>query len=215
MKESQRKIALKKEFQRKQGISASFSEASSFYKHIPNLLTVLRLLGTPLSVWFIAQNQLTIAFWIFFCVSATDWLDGYLARRWQAASKLGQILDPIADKFLIMSTYLALGFWGFIPFWLTALILLRDFLILLSGSVIVLIRRTNMNLAPNFVGKISTMIQMLFAGLLLARGSPVPSFPTSSIENNLMVFFLYSVAFFTVLSGITYARTGIKDLRKL
>ncbi len=215
MKESQRKIALKKELQRKQGVFTPSFEASSFYKHIPNLLTVLRLLGAPLSVWFIAQNQLTIAFWIFLGVSATDWLDGYLARRWQATSKLGQILDPIADKFLIMSVYLALGFWEFIPFWLTTLVLSRDFLILLSSSVIILTRRTNVNLTPTLIGKISTTVQMLFVGLLLAKGAPVLSFPTSSIENNLMIFFLYSVAFFTILSGITYARTGINALRKL
>lgn len=215
MKESQRKITLEKNLQGKQDDSDNpCPKASSFYRHIPNLLTILRLGSAPLCVWFIAQNQLTIAFWVFFGASATDWLDGYLARRWQATSKLGQILDPIADKLLIMSVYLTLGFGGFIPLWLTTLVLSRDLLILLSSIGIILGRRIKVNLAPNFIGKISTTVQMLFVGLLLARGTPVPSIPTSSIENNLMIFLSYSVAFFTILSGITYARAGINAFRK-
>ena len=216
MKGCQGKISLENDIQGKQeNHDCSPPEASSFYKHIPNTLTILRLLGTPLSVWFIAQNQLTIAFWIFFGVSATDWLDGYLARRWQVTSKLGQILDPIADKFLIMSVYLALGFWEFIPLWLTTLVLSRDLLILLSSSGIILTRKIKVNLTPSLIGKISTAVQMLFVGLILARGVPTPSIPTSSIENNLMVFLIYSVAFLTILSGITYAHAGIKAFRKL
>lgn len=213
MKKGQGKIALEKDIQAEASYSPR-SHASPFYKHIPNLLTILRLLGAPLCVWFIAQNQLAFAFWIFFTVSTTDWLDGYLARRWQVTSKLGQILDPIADKSLIMSTYLALGLWAFIPIWLTALVLSRDLLILLSSSGIILIKRIKMNLSPNLIGKISTTAQMLFVGVILARGVPIPSIPISSIENNLMVIFLYSVAFLTILSGITYACMALGAFRK-
>lgn len=215
MNKSQGKIDLEKETQGEQGNSYSpCLKAPSFYSHIPNLLTILRIVGAPLSVWFITQNQLVVAFWIFFAVSTTDWLDGYLARRWEVTSKLGQILDPIADKLLIMSVYLALGLWKFIPIWLTALVLSRDLLILLSSSSIILTKKVVMDLAPNFIGKISTTAQMLFVGFVLARGVPVPSIPTSSIENNLMVFFLYSVAFLTILSGITYARMALGAFRK-
>ncbi len=210
MKEGEGKIALKRDMQEKQ----AFPNPSPFYKYIPNLLTILRLLGAPLCIWLIAQNQLDFAFWTFFAVSITDWLDGYLARRWQATSKLGQILDPIADKSLIMSVYLALGLLAFIPIWLTALVLLRDLLILLSSSSILLMRRVKMNLAPTLIGKISTTAQMLFVGLILARGVPASFVPTSSIENILMVSFLYSVALLTVLSGIIYARMAMSVLRK-
>lgn len=215
MKEYQGKVTLGKDIQAEQEhFVSSCLNTSSFYKHCPNTLTILRLLGAPLCVWFIAHNQLTLSFWIFFAISITDWLDGYLARRWQVTSNFGQMLDPIADKFLIMSVYLALGWWTFIPIWLTALVLSRDLLILLSSCVIILMRPAKVNLAPNLIGKISTTAQMLFVGLILARGGFAPFSPTSSIENILMVSFLYSIALLTVLSGITYARMAMSTLRQ-
>lgn len=186
---------------------------SSFRKHIPNTLSILRLLGTPLSVWAIAQGELSYAFWIFFVVCVTDWLDGYLARRWQVISKLGQILDPLADKFLLISVYLALGLWGYIPLWATAIVFIRDFLILSIGSGILLSRKVNIHLTPHFMGKLSTTLQMLFIGLVLAGGDSIPSIPTSSIKSILMVSFLYGMTLTTILSGVTYARVTLRGLR--
>lgn len=215
MKECQRKISQKNNIHKKQeGSERPCCNTFSFYKCIPNLLTTLRLLGTPLCAWFIAQDQLVFAFWVFFAVSMTDWLDGYLARLWQATSKLGQILDPIADKFLIISVYLTLGLWKYIPFWLVSLVLLRDLLILLSSSGIIFATKIKLDFAPSLIGKVSTAIQMLFVGLVLARGVPISSFPTSSIGNNLMVLFLYKVALLTILSGLTYAHVAINAFRK-
>jgi len=185
---------------------------TSLHKHIPNLLTILRLAGTPLCIWFIAQNRLFAAFWVFFSVSVTDWFDGYLARRWQAISKFGQIMDPLADKCLVMTVYLGLGLWGFIPDWLVGLVLTRDLLILLCS--IVLIKKISANPGPNLMGKISTTAQMLFAGLMLARGAPLSSFAISGIVNNLMLLFLYGVALLTILSGLAYGRLAIGALRK-
>lgn len=187
---------------------------SSFYKYIPNALTILRLLGTPLTLWIIAKGELTTAFWFFFAICITDWLDGYLARRWQVTSKLGQVLDPLADKFLLISLYFALALWGFIPVWLTTLVLLRDFLILTISGGIILSQKINILLAPKFIGKMSTTLQMLFIGLVLAKGAPALSIPTPSIESILMVFFLYSVALTTILSGLTYAKAVFNAFHK-
>jgi cardiolipin synthase len=186
---------------------------SSFYKHVPNILTILRLLGTPLILWVIAKDELIAAFWIFFAICITDWLDGYLARRWQATSKLGQILDPLADKFLLLSVYLTLALFNLIPMWLTVLVVIRDFLILTIGSGIILSRNLNISLAPQFMGKISTTLQMLFIGFVLIEGIPVLSIP-SSIKDILMVSFLYSVTVTTILSGVMYAQVAFKAFRK-
>jgi cardiolipin synthase len=183
---------------------------SALYKHIPNGLTILRLLCTPLIIWAIATNHLTTAFWIFFAIGATDYFDGYLARRWKVTSRLGQILDPIADKVLLISIYLSLGLWGFIPLWLTIFVLIRDFLILAVGGTMILAHKGNMQLPPQMMGKISTTLQMLFVGLILAGGITVSSIPTSSIQSILMVLFLYVVALTTILSGITYANVVVK-----
>lgn len=215
MRKRQRKADQKNDTPRKQKDSYKpCLNVSSFYKCIPNLLTTLRLLGTPLCAWFIMQDQLPLAFWIFFAVSVTDYLDGYLARRWQATSKLGQILDPIADKFLITSVYLTLGLWEYIPFWLTSLVLSRDLLILLSSSGIILATKIKLDLTPSLIGKMSTAVQMFFVALVLAKGTSTSFFPASSIGNNLMLLFLYSVALLTILSGITYAHVAISAFRK-
>jgi len=177
------------------------------YKSIPNTLTVLRILGTPLTLWAMAKGQFGIAFWIFLAVCLTDWLDGYLARRWQATSKLGQILDPLADKFLLVSTYLALAMWEFIPPWLATCVILRDLLILATSISIVLSQKTISPLAPQFIGKLSTTLQMLFIGLTLAGGVPVLS--VLGLKGVIMVSLMYGVALATVASGIIYAQTTL------
>ncbi|MDF3034693.1 MAG: hypothetical protein K0R76_1647 [Alphaproteobacteria bacterium] len=186
---------------------------SAFYKSIPNILTILRLLGTPLILWLVAQGVFTTAFLVFFTVCLTDWLDGYLARQWQVTSKLGQILDPLADKFLLMSLYLALALWEFIPVWLTIFVLTRDVLILTISGGIILFQKVKIPLAPQFIGKLSTTLQMLFIGLILAHEVPLSSIPPSSIKGIVMVSCLYSVALTTVLSGIAYARMAFKAFR--
>jgi cardiolipin synthase len=215
MKECQGGAALRKIIQEQTGNKGAFSSRiPSFYKYIPNALTMLRLSGTPLCLWVIAQGGLTAAFWIFFAICLTDWLDGYLARRWNASSTLGQILDPLADKFLLISLYLTLGLWGFIPLWLAGIVLIRDFLILAIGSGIILSRKLNISLVPQFMGKISTTLQMLFIGLVLVTGIPIPSVPASGIKSILMVSSLYSVALTTILSGFSYARVVFNALRK-
>jgi cardiolipin synthase len=197
---------LKTEFRSSPGVSP-------LYKHIPNNLTMVRLFGTPVILWLIFQETLTTAFWIFFAMSATDWLDGYLARRWQATSRLGQILDPLADKFLLISVYLTLGMLGYIPLWVTSLVLIRDFFILTLSGVIISRQKKKTELAPHWMGKISTTIQMVLIGLVLARGAPILSIPTSSIESILMVIFLYGMALTTILSGFTYGWIAFKALR--
>lgn len=194
--------------------NAGKSNKSHILKYIPNMLTTSRLLGTPFILWFIVHQQWSTALLWFFVISLTDWFDGYLARRWDAFSKLGQILDPIADKFLIISVYLVLGLWGFIPFWLTLIVVIRDFLILFVGSSIIFTRKGQIQLPPHRIGKISTTLQLLFIGFLLINGDVIPSFPTSSIRSIVMVSFLYIVAIATILSGIAYAKVAIKAFRK-
>jgi cardiolipin synthase len=190
------------------------ARAFSIYTYIPNTLTIFRLLGTPIIVWAIAEDRFVVALWLFFTISVTDWLDGYLARRWSVCSKVGQILDPLADKFLLISVYLVLGLWGFAPMWLTVLVLTRDLLILAIGGALMLTRKDDIRLPPQLIGKISTSLQMLFIGCVLAGGVAVPSIPTSSIQNFLMVSFVYVVALTTILSGISYAKVVFKAIHK-
>lgn len=187
---------------------------SYFKQYLPNTLTVFRLITIPLCIWFIFQTRLTAAFWLFFASSITDWLDGYLARRWHVISKLGQILDPLADKALVASLYLTLGIQGYLPLWLAGLVLIRDFLILICSAMILIRHMTNIPLAPIFIGKVCAAFQMLFIGLTLMKESTIIPLSSSGNSSLIMVSCLYSIVFVTILSGITYGRVVHQMLQR-
>src|ERR1700758_3465949 len=82
---------------------------------IPNIITLGRIILVPIVVWAIASNQMEIAFTVFVIAGVSDAVDGFLAKRFNMASELGALLDPLADKALLVSIYMALGVWGAVP----------------------------------------------------------------------------------------------------
>lgn len=134
---------------------------------IPNIITLGRILLVPLIVWAIAADHLQWAFIIFVIAGLSDAVDGFLAKRFNMASELGAMLDPIADKALLVSIYVSLGIWGAIPRWLVILVVSRD--IMIVGAVIVSWlygRPIPMN--PHMVSKLNTVAQVTFAAVILA-----------------------------------------------
>ncbi len=103
--------------------------------NIPNIITLGRILLVPFIVWAIASSQMEIAFAIFIVAGVSDAVDGFLAKRFNMASELGALLDPVADKALLVSIYVALGIWGAVPRWIVILVVSRD--IMIVGAVIV------------------------------------------------------------------------------
>ena len=107
---------------------------------LPNLLTLLRILLIPIFLWAILHAHFAYALMIFFIAGITDGLDGFIARRFNQKSRLGQWLDPAADKLLLTSTYIVLSLPGYnfqpIPLWLTAIIIMRDLAIVLAAFII-------------------------------------------------------------------------------
>src|SRR5947209_11456830 len=97
---------------------------------IPNLITLGRILLVPIVVWAIASNQMEIAFAVFVVAGVSDAVDGFLAKRFDLRSELGALLDPLADKALLVSIFITLGVWGAIPRWIVILVLSGDFMIL-------------------------------------------------------------------------------------
>src|SRR5207244_5964184 len=85
---------------------------------IPNIITLGRILLVPIIVWAIASSEMEIAFAIFVIAGVSDAVDGFLAKRFNMTSELGALLDPLADKALLVSIYVALGIWGAIPRWI-------------------------------------------------------------------------------------------------
>ena len=93
-------------------------------RHLPNLLTLLRLLLTLPIAWLLLSERFAAALWLFAVAGASDALDGFLARRFGWVSRVGSVLDPLADKLLLVTSYVCLGLSQVLPWWLTLLVLL-------------------------------------------------------------------------------------------
>jgi cardiolipin synthase (CMP-forming) len=101
---------------------------------IPNLITLARILLVPVLVWAIIAGEMQLAFLLFLAAGISDAVDGFLAKRFGMATELGAYLDPLADKVLIVSIYVALGINGVLPAWLVILVVSRD--IMIVGAVL-------------------------------------------------------------------------------
>lgn len=137
---------------------------------VPNQLTILRMALAPLLVVLIISRELTWALVVFVVAGFTDLLDGMIARLGHQQTTLGRMLDPLADKIMLMSSYVALT-WSSslkvrIPVWLTVITLSRDAIILFTAAVITLTvgRRV---FTPSLLGKLSTASQLLTAGIVI------------------------------------------------
>jgi cardiolipin synthase len=133
----------------------------------PNLITLGRILLVPVVVWAITAGEMRIAFLLFLLAGLSDAVDGYLAKRFDMTSELGRYLDPLADKVLIVSIYIALGIADAIPRWLVILVVSRDIMIIGAVMLSWLIGQP-VEVKPLLVSKLNTVAQILFAGLVLA-----------------------------------------------
>jgi cardiolipin synthase len=173
---------------------------------IPNYLTLLRILLTP--VFFITlisyspeKEWLRLAALAIFALAAlTDALDGLLARFLKQRTALGQMLDPLADKILLVSAYIGLLFVATLPFrpplWITITIIFRD-LILLFGFFTLNFAHVKIEVLPNIWGKLTTVSQMLLLCFIL-------------IEWPIAIPLAYLTVTFTIVSGIIYITRGLK-----
>jgi CDP-diacylglycerol--glycerol-3-phosphate 3-phosphatidyltransferase len=135
--------------------------------------------------------------WILLFAALTDALDGFLARRFKAASRAGEVLDPIADKVLLSGAFFAMVLNGAVEIWLAALVIGRDVLILALGGA--LIRTTGRRFPPSIWGKASTLLQALFVVALIGT-------LTSAVPGALLAILKWGAAALTAWSGIDYAR---------
>jgi cardiolipin synthase len=135
--------------------------------NLPNLITLGRILLVPVIVWAITSGQMAVAFVLFFIAGVSDAIDGFLAKRFNMQSEIGALLDPLADKCLLVSIYIALGLTSDIPRWLVILVVSRDIIIIGAVMVSWLVDRP-VPMKPLMVSKLNTVAQVLFAGLVLA-----------------------------------------------
>ncbi|MBR1206365.1 MULTISPECIES: CDP-alcohol phosphatidyltransferase family protein [Bradyrhizobium] len=134
---------------------------------IPNIITLGRIILVPVIVWAIVSSQMEIAFAIFVIAGVSDAVDGFLAKRFNMASELGALLDPLADKALLVSIYVALGIWGAVPRWIVILVVSRDIMIV-SAVIVSWLFDKPVEMKPLMVSKLNTVAQVAFAALVLA-----------------------------------------------
>jgi cardiolipin synthase (CMP-forming) len=173
-------------------------------RQIPNLLSFLRLICAPITGWLILRNRLEAALLLSCAAGVTDWIDGYVARRLGAMSKIGSYLDPAADKLLLVIAFVSLGVIGLIPDWLVLLVVARD-LVIVIGVALLWKLRGRTEFTPLLSGKLSTAFQ-IFTVLAVLVGTVFP-FTGARILRDAGIA---GTLLFTLVSGLNYVRKGIK-----
>ena len=163
-------------------------------EQIPNVLTIGRILFIPLFILVLtlshSQGSHLLAAIIFAVASVTDYLDGYLARKWNVVSNFGKFADPMADKLLVMSAFIMLIELGMAPAWVVAIIICRELAV--TGLRLLLVETGGTVLAAAMPGKIKTFSQMFAIIFLLLHWNLIGQ------------LLLYIALFFTIYSGYDY-----------
>lgn len=164
---------------------------------LPNVLTVARIAAAPLLILTLKDHDYRTALLVFFLAGISDGLDGFIAKRWGYTSRLGSILDPVADKVLLLSAYIMLTVLDHVPFWLMLTVAFRDLLIVggyltytsLVGPVV---------MHPSRLSKVNTLVQLTLVVVVLLHEALDVSYPL------LIDGLIYAVLVTTVASGVHY-----------
>lgn len=167
---------------------------------VPNLITLARLCAVPLAFWLVLDGLMAAAFGLFVLAGASDAVDGWLARRSGGASRLGAILDPVADKALIVTMYVTLAAVGVLPGWLATLVVFRD-LVIVGGVLVLGLLGHPLVIRPLFVSKINTVLQIVLVALTLCLAGFGPVGPVGASMAQVLS---WAVAVTTLASGVAY-----------
>jgi cardiolipin synthase (CMP-forming) len=171
---------------------------------IPNIITMVRILATPLFVIFILSNLYGRAMVVFIIAGLSDMADGYIARNFKQKSPLGALLDPLADKLLMTASYLTLGYFEKIPAWLTVVVISRD-VVIVGGIIALKLFEVDFRIDPARISKWATAAQILTVFLAILRElAPFPYW--------VLLASAWLTAFFTVASGLVYMMRGMRLL---
>jgi cardiolipin synthase len=166
-------------------------------RHIPNIITTLRILLVYPTITCLLAGRYGAALFLFALAGVSDGLDGFLARYFDWRSRLGSYLDPLADKLLLVSCFLALSYLGLAPTWLTAVVIARD-VIILAGGIAYWFLRKPFEGRPHWTSKANTFFQLLLIFAILSHegfGLPSSAWPN---------FLIFVVLFTSLVSGVCY-----------
>ena len=170
--------------------------------NIPNSLTIARIVIIPVFVTSIMYNQYLYALILFVIAALTDLLDGLLARLANQKTPLGTFLDPLADKFLLVSSFIIFSVNSWIPKWFTIIVISRD-LIVVIGCFLLYMLTSTIKIEPVFLGKLAIALQLFILAYVLLNVNITTLPPVHDL------FFILSAAL-TALSGLQYIYKGFK-----
>ena len=186
-------------------------------RHLPNLITLLRMLLVVPLCWLIADGLYGGALVVAAIAGLSDAVDGFLAKRYGWQSWLGGILDPIADKLLLMAGFLWLAFAGDVPGWLAALVIGRD-LVIVCGAVAYYYLIGHFDAAPSRLSKLTTLVQIVFVLADLLRLSHLIEMPdavrTGAIAFTALLTFASGAHYVVVWSARAWQRTHARERRQ-
>jgi cardiolipin synthase len=178
----------------------------SYLRHLPNLISVVRVILVGPVVWSLLNDRFDVAIGLFLIAGASDGLDGFLAKRFGWSSRLGGILDALADKFLLVSTFLCLWWLDVFPWWLVLSVLARD-LIIVTGATIYNFRIETVQPEPSLVSKLNTVLQIALAavGVVKLGFGGIPDWVLHAL--------IWAVMLTVLLSGAGYVREWSRRAR--
>lgn len=185
-------------------MDARFSIGGVVPLNIPNSLTILRILLIPLIVGLLVYEHVEYALVTLVIAALTDALDGTIARLANQKTPFGAYLDPLADKLLLMTTFVTLSLLDMVPVWSVILVVSRD-AILLTGTLLAHLTDTAIDASPTLLGKATTLFQASYIILVLA-------FIARGFDPMLLFPLLLTMSLLTVLSGLHYILRGVKRL---
>ncbi len=165
------------------------------------------MICSPVVAWLLLAAHFKAALGLILLAGVSDWFDGWAARRLGAAGHLGVVLDPAADKALLVTLFVVLGWMRLIPLWMFWLVIGRD-LVIVTGALLVRTFRGVKTFLPSTLGKVSTFFQIVLVLLTVSNAA----FPNEILFLLSFTALILSAAF-TFLSGIGYVRTGIQMAR--
>lgn len=170
---------------------------------VPNLITLVRILLTPIFIIFLIQGRYDQALWIFLLAGISDLADGLVARTWQQRSRLGSYLDPLADKLLMAASFVTLSIYRQIPSWLTVIVLSRD-VIMALGVLLFRLADHPLVIKPSLMGKWTTTLQI--ATVLLVLLGKLWAIPPAVLTGCFWI-----TGGLTAASGIHYVYGGLRQ----
>jgi len=173
--------------------------------NIPNLITIIRILLTPLFVIVLLKDFYGVALLIFTIAGISDGLDGFIARYFNQRTTLGAYLDPIADKLLLASAFVSMAVLKIIPSWVAIIVISRDVLIIMGIAIITMTEKTY-KVKPSTISKITTVAQITTIILALVNISTMG-------YTTLMVILFWVTAVLTTVSGLHYIYFGMTILQ--